>query len=352
MRTSVESTQRPLEKPSRGILELIGNTPLIPLANVQQEFPGVQLVAKLEWFNPGGSVKDRAAASIIADAEASGRLREGVRLLDASSGNTAIAYAMIAAAKGYQLTVCVPRNANPQVLGTIKHFGAELVLTDPLQGSDGAIREARRLSDEWPTRFLYLDQYNNPTNWQAHYRTTAAEIWEQTDGTATHFVAGLGTTGTFIGTTRRLKAFNPSLQAIAVQPDSAFHGLEGLKHLDSAILPGIYDPSVPDETLFISTETAYAAVERLVRQEGLLVGPSSGAVLAAALQVASRLRSTASRTPATIPPPGGRPEAGSFHDPGRCRQPPPGGGTIVMIFPDAGGRYAAEGLLVTPAQRL
>ena len=314
LRTSVRASRKPA-KLGRGLLELIGNTPLLPLPRLEREFPGVRLLAKAEWFNPGGSVKDRAAASIIADAEASGRLRKDVALLDASSGNTAVAYAMIAAAKGYRATLCVPKNANPQVLALLRTYGAEVVLTDPLQGSDGAIREARRLAAENPTRFVYLDQYNNPANWRAHYRTTAEEIWKQTKGTITHFVAGLGTTGTFIGTTRRLKELNPMLRAIAVQPDAALHGLEGLKHLESAITPGIYDPSIPDDTVFMPTEAAYEAVDRLVQQEGLLVGPSSGAALAASLQLAEELASAHLL------------------------------GVLVMIFPDAGARYASETVL-------
>jgi cysteine synthase B len=259
----------------------------------------------------------------MAEAEASGRLRSGGTLLDASSGNTAIAYAMIAAAKGYRATLCVPKNANPQVLGLLRAYGAEVVLTDPLRGSDGAIREARRLADEHPTQFVYLDQYNNPANWRAHYRTTAVEIWEQTQGTVTHFVAGLGTTGTFTGTSRRLKECNLRIRAIAVQPDAPLHGLEGLKHLDSAMVPGIYDPSVPDETLFISTESAYEAVTRLVEQEGILVGPSAGAALAASLQVARTLSSASREVPATI----------------------------VMVFPDSGARYVTEGLFAPPDDR-
>ena len=322
LRTSVSAPRRQPAKLGRGLLDLIGNTPLLPLVRIQREFPGVRLFAKAEWFNPGGSVKDRAAAAIIADAEASGphakpfgvgagRLRQGTVLLDASSGNTAVAYAMIAAVKGYRATLCIPNNANPQVIALLKTYGAEVVLTDPLQGSDGAIREARRLATEHPTKFLYLDQYNNPANWQAHYRTTAAEIWEQTKGTITHFVAGLGTTGTFTGASRRLKELNPMIQAIAVQPDAALHGLEGLKHLESAIVPGIYDPSVPDEMHFLPTEDAYDAVQRLVEQEGLLVGPSSGAALAASLRLARTLSSSSADTPRIL----------------------------VMIFPDAGARY-------------
>jgi cysteine synthase B len=299
------------------LLQLIGRTPLLSLSRIERDVPGVRLFAKAEWFNPGGSVKDRAAASIIAAAERSGALRDGLRLLDATSGNTGIAYAMIAAAKGYRATLCVPKNANAQVLATLRAFGAEVVLTDPLQGSDGAIREARRLTEELPDSFVYLDQYNNPANWQAHYHTTALEIWEDTGGAVTHFVAGLGTTGTFTGTARRLKELNPDIRAIAVQPDAPLHGLEGLKHLDSALVPGIYDASLADEMLLISTEAAYEAVRRLAEQEGLLVGPSSGAALTAGLTVANALAASSPDPPALL----------------------------VLIFPDAGARYAAEGLL-------
>jgi len=313
LRTSAKSAPA---APGKRFLELIGHTPLLSLAQIEQEFPGVRLFAKAEWFNPGGSVKDRAALSIIADAEASGRLHEGSVLLDATSGNTGVAYAMIAAAKGYRTTLCVPKNANPQVLSLMRAYGAELILTDPLQGSDGAIREARRLASEQPDRFVYLDQYNNPANWKAHYRTTAVEIWEQTQYTVTHFIAGLGTTGTFTGTSRRLKEFNPGIRMIAVQPDAPFHGLEGLKHLESAIVPGIYDPFVHDEMVFISTDAAYDAVKHLAEQEGILVGPSSGAALAASLQLASQLVARAADAPSAI----------------------------VMIFPDSGARYVAEGL--------
>ena len=324
LRASVEPAGRSTPRAARALLQLIGNTPLVSLSRLERECPGVRLYAKAEWCNPGGSVKDRAAASLIADAEASGRLRPGMALLDATSGNTGIAYAMIAAAKGYRATLCVPRNANPQVLGLLRTFGAETVLTDPLQGSDGAIREARRLATENPTTFLYLDQYNNPANWQAHYRTTAVEIWEQTQHAITHFVAGLGTTGTFTGTARRLKELKAGVCAIAVQPDAPLHGLEGLKHLESAIVPGIYDPSVPDETRFISTDAAYEAVQRLAEQEGLLVGPSSGAALAASLELARALSPRTDEVPAVI----------------------------VMIFPDSGARYATEGLLTTRDGRI
>ena len=323
LRISVDAVRSAPRASAKPLLQLIGHTPLLSLSRIERGFPGVRLFAKAEWFNPGGSVKDRAAASIIADAEASpplagqAGLKGRVSLLDASSGNTAVAYAMIAAVKGYRATLCVPRNANPQVLALLRAYGAEVVLTDPLQGSDGAIREARRLAAEHPDTFLYLDQYNNPANWQAHYRTTAVEIWEQTRGTVTHFVAGLGTTGTFTGTSLRLKALNPALEAIAVQPNEPLHGLEGLKHLESAIVPGIYDPSVPDETLFVSTEAAYDTVGQLAEREGILAGPSSGAALAAGLQLAHRLTSAPRETPAVL----------------------------VMIFPDSGARYAVEGLV-------
>ncbi len=314
VKLSAEPSEPDVRRPiGRDLLNLIGNTPLLSFKHADRDLPGVRLFAKAEWLNPGGAVKDRAAASIIDDAEARGAL-VGKVILDASSGNTAIAYAMIGAARGYRVTLCVPKNANPQVLAILRIYGAELVLTDPLQGSDGAILEARRLVQAHPDRYVYLDQYSNPANWQAHYRTTGVEIWEQTGGRVTHFVAGLGTTGTFTGTARRLKAYNPAIRAIAVQPDAPFHGLEGLKHLDSALVPGIYDPTLPDGTEFISTDDAYLAVKRLVREEGLLVGPSSGAALAASLRVAGQLVA--------------RGEAG----------------IIVMVFPDSGARYAAEGL--------
>ena len=324
MKPSVEVAPPIRADGSAELLQLVGGTPLLALSRLSSDDANVRLFAKAEWFNPGGSVKDRAAASIIADAEATGRIRPGVRLLDASSGNTGVAYAMIAAARGYPLTVCIPKSANPQVLGLLSAYGAEVVATDPLQGSDGAIREARRLAAEHPDTFLYLDQYHNPANWQAHFKTTAVEIWEQTAGAVTHFVAGLGTTGTLIGTTRRLKLFAPSLRSIAVQPDAALHGLEGLKHLDTAMVPGIYDPSVPDETMFIATEDAYDAAQQLAERDGLVIGPSSGAALAASLRLAKRLASSSPDTPATI----------------------------VTIFPDSGARYVAEGFFALRHHRL
>lgn len=332
MKASAEVlTKRASSHPiGRHLLSLIGHTPLLSLSRLERETPGVKLLAKAEWFNPGGSVKDRAAASIIKDAEARGLVRPGITLLDATSGNTGVAYAMISAAKGYRLRLCIPKNANAQVLAILRAHGAEVELTDPLQGSDGAIREARRLAHEQPDRFVYLDQYNNPANWKAHYDTTAVEIWEQTKRTVTHFVAGLGTTGTFTGTSRRLKELNPDIRAMAVQPEGAFHGLEGLKHLESSIVPGIYDPLLADETMFISTEEADLAVQRLTTDEGLLIGPSSGAALAAGLKLAKQLADT--RTPAVL-------RHGSGRHPEQSRM----GAVLVMIFPDSGHRYLSEG---------
>jgi cysteine synthase B len=319
-RISVEAPPAP-ESVTPAILGLIGNTPLLALTRLARGLPGVRLFAKAEWFNPGGSVKDRAALAIVTDAERRGLIRPGKRLLDASSGNTAVAYAMIGKAKGYPVTLCVPKNANAQVQSILRSYGAELVLTNPLESSDGAIREARRLAAAEPDRFVYLDQYSNPANWQAHYRTTAIEIWQQTQQRVTHFVAGLGTTGTFTGTARRLKALNPRVHVAAVQPDAPFHGLEGMKHLETALVPSIYDATLPDETIFMSTDEAYQMARRLIDEEGLLVGPSSGAAAAASLRLARRLSDAG--TPATI----------------------------VMMFPDSGARYAAEGLYDSSSPR-
>jgi cysteine synthase B len=275
------------ERPVAGVLNLIGRTPLVRLHRFERDVPaGVELYAKAEWQNPGGSVKDRAAASMILDGEARGVLTPGKTILDATSGNTGIAYAMVGAAKGYRVKLCVPDNASPERKLILRALGAELVLTDPLEGTDGAIREARRLYADDPDRYFYPDQYNNDANWRAHYDTTAPEIIEQTSGRLTHFVAGLGTSGTFVGTSRRLRRFNPRIRLISFQPDSPFHGLEGLKHMASAIVPGIYDPTLADDDLRISTERAHAMVRRLAREEGLLVGISSGAALAASLDVA------------------------------------------------------------------
>jgi len=272
------------------ILDLIGRTPLIRLRQIEKACPGVEIYAKAEWQNPGGSVKDRAAARMIAEGERSGALTAGKTILDATSGNTGIAYAMIGAAKGYTVKLCVPENASSERKLILRAFGAELVLTSPLESTDGAIREARRLYAENPDKYFYPDQYNNDGNWRAHFDTTGPEIIEQTAGGLTHFVAGLGTSGTFIGTARRLRQFNKAIRLISFQPATAFHGLEGLKHMDSAIVPGIYDASIADEDLRVESEDAFDMVRRLAREEGIMAGISSGAAIAAVLQVASRLK--------------------------------------------------------------
>jgi len=269
---------------------MIGRTPLVRLGVFEEDLPaGVELYAKAEWQNPGGSVKDRAAARMVLEGEASGRLKAGQTIIDATSGNTGIAYAMVGAARGYDVTLCLPANASPERKLILRALGAELILTDPLESTDGAIREVRRLYATDPERYFYPDQYNNDANWKAHYDTTAPEIIEQTSGRLTHFVAGLGTSGTFVGTGRRLRKFNPSIKLISFQPDSAFHGLEGLKHMDTAIVPGIYDATLADEDLRVDTERSYAMVRRLAREMGLMAGISSGAAVVAMLDVARRL---------------------------------------------------------------
>ena len=275
--------------PDSSVLDMIGRTPLVRLHQFERETPGVELYAKAEWQNPGGSVKDRAAARMILEGEASGRLTPDRVILDATSGNTGIAYAMVGAARGYKVTLCMPENASPERKLILRALGAELILTSPLESTDGAIREARRLYAEHPEKYFYPDQYSNDGNWRAHYDTTAPEIIEQTSGRLTHFVAGLGTSGTFVGTGRRLRAFNPGIRLISFQPDGPFHGLEGLKHMPSAIVPSIYDPSLADVDLRIETERAYRMVRRLAREEGLLAGISSGAAVAAMLDVAKTI---------------------------------------------------------------
>ena len=300
------TTTRPFTPDS--VIDLIGRTPLMRLRAFGLDTPGVELYAKAEFQNPGGSVKDRAAASIIRAAEKNGRLHKGVTILDATSGNTGIAYAMISAAFGYRLTLCMPANVTPERTRTLKAFGAELVLTNPMEGTDGAIREARRLFAADPHRYFYADQYNNDANWRAHYETTGPEIIEQTEGRITHFVAGLGTSGTFMGVGRRLREFSRDVRLVSVQPDSPMHGVEGLKHMETAIRPGIYDDSLADEDVRIATERAYTYTRRLASEEGMLVGVSSGAALAAALELAGRILE----------------------------------GVVVMIFPDSGTRYLTE----------
>lgn len=268
------------------LVDRIGNTPLIRLDSVVRGLTGITLLAKAEWNNPGGSVKDRAAAAMIREARNEGRLLPGVTLLDATSGNTGIALAMLGAAQGIPVLLAMPSNVSPERKRILKAYGAQVEWTDPDQSSDGAIRRARELAGNDPKRFCYLDQYSNDANWRAHYETTAPEIWRQTEGRVTHFVAGLGTSGTFVGTTRRLKELNPEIQAISMQPDSPFHGLEGLKRMATSIVPRIYDPGLADRALEVETEAAYAMAKQLAREQGLLVGISAAAAVVASVQIA------------------------------------------------------------------
>ena len=283
------------EEISRNYLEAaIGNTPLIRLRTVTKDLPeSVEIYAKAEFMNPGGSVKDRAALAMILAGEKAGELIKEKTILDATSGNTGIAYAMIGAARGYKVALTLPKNASAARKKILKLYGAEIIETDQMQGTDGAQLKAKELVREFPDKYFYPDQYNNEANWKAHFATTAPEIWWQTHGQITHFVAGLGTTGTFIGTTRRLKEFNPFLQAISVQPVSPMHGLEGMKHLETAIVPGIYDALLADENRTVETEDAQAMTRRLAREEGLFVGVSSGANVFAALRIARELKEDA-----------------------------------------------------------
>jgi cysteine synthase B len=292
-------------------LDRIGNTPLLRLEGVGK-LPGVQILAKAEWFNPGGSVKDRAAYRIVSEAEQAGKLGAGKILLDSTSGNTGIAYAMIGAARGFGVTLCMPANASVERKRILHAYGANIIYTDQGEGSDGAIRKAQEMIAAEPDKYFYADQYSNEANWRAHYLGTANEIWRQTDGRITHFVAILGTSGTFVGTSRRLKELNPRIHCISLQPDSAFHGIEGTKHMATAIVPAIYDRNLADQDLGVSTEDAYAMVRRLAREEGLLVGISSGAALVGCLKVAHGLEKN-------------HPEA-----------------VIVTIFPDSGDKYLSE----------
>ena len=272
------------------LLDHIGNTPLLRLQRVGASLPGIELFGKAEWYNPGGSVKDRAAANIIDEARRSGKFTRGKILLDSTSGNTGIAYAMIGAAEGFPVTLCVPQNVSVERKRILQAYGANIIYTDPGEGSDGAIRMARELSAKHPDLYYYADQYSNDANWRAHYLTTANEIWNQTGGRITHFVSMMGTSGTFVGTTRRLKELNPRIRAISLQPDSAFHGIEGAKHMASAIVPKIYDATLADEDLGISTEDSYVMVKRLAREEGLLVGISSAAAVVGCLRIAERVK--------------------------------------------------------------
>ncbi len=271
------------------LIERIGNTPLLRLDALTAGLPGVALLGKAEWYNPGGSVKDRAAGNIVAEARRSGQLRPGKILLDATSGNTGIAYAMLGAAEGFPVTLCMPENVSRERKQILQGYGANILYTDPGDGSDGAIRMARELAAKHPDEYFYADQYSNEANWKAHYHGTANEIWQQTQGRVTHFVAMLGTSGTFVGTTRRLKELNPAVQCISLQPDSSFHGIEGAKHMSSAIIPRIYDPALADQNLEISTADSYAMARHLSRNAGLLVGISSAAAVVGCLKIAHDL---------------------------------------------------------------
>jgi S-sulfo-L-cysteine synthase (O-acetyl-L-serine-dependent) len=305
------STKDPQRRLGRSLLDQIGNTPLLRIERVTAEFPNVEFYAKAEWFNPGGSVKDRAALSMIRDGERSGRLRPGRIILDATSGNTGIAFAMIGAALGYGVKLCLPASASPERKAILRAYGVDVVFTPGEQGTDGAIRRVREIYQAEPEKYFFADQYGNPANPAAHYSGTALEIWKQTNGTITHFVAGLGTSGTFVGTTRRLRELNPGVRCISVQPDSGFHGLEGLKHMATNIVPRIYDPSLADEDLAVRTEDAHQMARRLAREEGLLAGVSSAAALCACVDVARRLR------------------------PGEHA-------VIVTVFPDSGEKYLTD----------
>jgi len=282
------------------VLEHIGNTPLLRLGRLASEFPNVEFCAKAEWFNPGGSVKDRPALSMIQAGLASGALRPGKTIIDATSGNTGIAYAMIAAALNYPVTLCLPDSASAERKRILAAFGAKLVITPGDEGTDGAIRKVHEIVANHPEQYFYADQYSNPANWQAHYRTTATEIWAQTGERITHFVGGLGTSGTFTGTTRRLRELNPAIRCISLQPDAPFHGLEGWKHMATALRPAIYDETLADENLEIGTEESYRMVKRLAREEGLLVSPSSAAALLGCLRVAKSIPANESAVIVTV----------------------------------------------------
>jgi cysteine synthase B len=292
------------------LTQRIGSTPLLRLERVTAGLKNVQILAKAEWANPGGSVKDRAASKIVSEALRAGYLGAGKSLLDSTSGNTGIAYAMLGAAYGIPITLCMPSNVSKERKRILSAYGATVIYTDPGEGSDGAIRKAREMAAAEPEKYFYADQYSNENNWRAHYANgTADEIWMQTAGCVTHFVAILGTSGTFVGTSRRLKELNPAIRCISLQPDSPFHGIEGTKHMETSIVPKIYDASIADEELGIETEAAYTMARRVAREEGLLIGVSAAAGLVGALKVA---------------------------------QDAPAGSVIVTIFPDSGDKYLSE----------
>lgn len=272
-----------------GLLAQIGSTPLLKLPTLTQSLPGIEIYGKAEYFNPGGSVKDRPALNMIRDGERSGKLDKSKTIIDATSGNTGIAYAMIGAALGYRVKLCLPSNASMERKRILQAYGAEIVYTDPAQSSDGAIRKVREIVGADPEPYFYPDQYNNPANWQAHFETTGPEILEQTQNRLTHFIAALGTSGTFMGVTRRLRQSAPTVQCLSAQPASGFHGLEGLKHMPTSIVPGIYDAALASENVWLETEDAYRMTKRLAREEGVLIGISAGANVSAAVRVAQRL---------------------------------------------------------------
>ena len=276
-------------KRGQTLLKAIGNTPLLQLETLTQDLPGIEIYGKAEFLNPGGSVKDRAGLNMILDGERTGRLTKDRILLDATSGNTGIAYAMIGASRGYRVRLCLPANASPERKTILQAYGAEMIFTDAAEGSDGAIRKCREVYEENPDLYFYPDQYNNPANWKAHFETTAVEIMAQTSRRITHFIACMGTSGTFMGNSRRLRRDMPHVKCISAQPSSGFHGLEGLKHMPTAIVPGIYDERQADENFWIETEDAYAMTRKVARTEGILVGISSGANLHAARQLGERL---------------------------------------------------------------
>ena len=287
--TVSSSAERPSRRLGEHLLDRIGNTPLLALDHISSEFPNAEILGKAEWFNPGGSVKDRAAYAMIRDGERRGLLKPGKIILDATSGNTGIAYAMIGAALGYKVKLCLPSSASPERKHILNAYGVDIVYTPGDEATDGAIRRVREIYQADPDRYFYPDQYGNAANPAAHYDTTGPEIWEQTRGEITHFIAGLGTSGTFMGVTRRLRELNPRIRCISMQPDSGFHGLEGLKYMPASIVPAIYDSALADENVEVQTEDAHAMVKRLAREEGLLVGVSAGAAVFAAARIARSL---------------------------------------------------------------
>src|ERR1700684_2405027 len=293
------AAEREMARPGQSLRDRIGNTPLLRFDSLTAHLPGVTLLGKAEWHNPGGSVKDRAAASIVAEGRGSGEFVAGKTLLDATSGTTGIAYAMLGAAQGFPVTLCMPQNVSAERKRILGAYGANILYTDPGEGSDGAIRLARELAAKHPDLYFYADQYSNDANWLAHYRGTGNEIWQQTEGRITHFVAMLGTSGTFMGTARRLKELNPKIRCISLQPDSSFHGIEGAKHMATAIVPKIYDPTLADENFEIATEDAYAMARRIARECGLLLGISAAAGVFASLKIAEQLQ-TGKDQPAVI----------------------------------------------------